>query len=126
MALSFHFISLNYLYKETGVKAERISAMPITIGITATASGYENYPEWIMAGDDSIEVIQLNPGDFAELQKCHGIVLSGGLDSHPKFYKNERLDYPNAPAKFDELRDEFEIGVFEYSLQRKLPVLAIC
>jgi putative glutamine amidotransferase len=100
--------------------------MPIIIGITETASGYENYPEWISAGDDKIEVIRLTPANIAMLQNCYGIVLTGGVDSHPVFYGNQRTDYPNAPLEFDVLRDEFEIAVFKYALENRLPVLAVC
>jgi putative glutamine amidotransferase len=98
----------------------------LTIGITYTDSRYENYPLWIRDNDLTITVIQLTPGNPGYLAKCDGIVLTGGVDTHPRFYRNEKLDYPNAPKEFNEERDEFELMVFGYALEKKLPVLAIC
>ncbi len=98
----------------------------MTIGITNTDSRYENYPFWIAGNNPAITVIQLTPLNEGELVKCHGIILSGGIDTHPRFYNNELLDYPNAPIVFNEARDEFELKVFHYALETKLPVLAIC
>ncbi len=99
--------------------------MRITIGITDTEARYPNYPLWIKGDDDSIEIIQLTPENFEDIKKCDGIVLSGGIDTHPRFYNNQRTDYPVAPDKFREERDEFELEVFEYA-KVKLPVLGIC
>ncbi len=45
---------------------------------------------------------------------------------HPEFYENDRTDYPNGPAEFNKLRDEFEMHVFETALNFNHPVLAIC
>ena len=98
----------------------------MTIGITYTDSRYENYPLWIRDNDLTITVIQLTPGNPGYLAKCDGIVLTGGVDTHPRFYRNEKLDYPNAPKEFNEERDEFELMVFGYALEKKLPLLAIC
>jgi len=98
----------------------------VFIGITETEASYENYPLWIKGNDDTIEIIKLTPKNFDDLYKCLGIVLSGGIDIHPKFYGNIRLNYPNAPEIFKEERDEFEIKVFEVSQKVDLPVLAIC
>lgn len=98
----------------------------ITIGITDTTSSYSNYPLWIKGSDDTIDIIKLTPDNFEDLKKCNGIVLTGGIDSHPKFYNNSRLNYPNAPEQFNVMRDEFEISIFNYSQQNNIPVLAIC
>lgn len=100
--------------------------MHLTIGITDTEARYSNYPLWIKGDDSNIEIIQLFPANFNELEKCDGIVLSGGIDSHPKFYKNERLNYPLAPREFNVARDEFELKVFKYSQEKNIPILAVC
>ena len=98
----------------------------ITIGITETEARYENYPLWIKGNDPEIEIIKLSQGNFDEIKKCSGVVLSGGIDTHPQFYNNARINYPLAPEKFHIERDEFELKVFEYSRQNNIPVLGIC
>ena len=98
----------------------------VFIGITETEASYENYPLWIKGIDGTIEIIKLAAKKFDDISKCSGIVLSGGIDIHPRFYGNKRLNYPNAPEIFKEERDEFEIKIFETSQKIDLPVLAIC
>lgn len=100
--------------------------MNCIIGITETEACYENYPLWIKGDDSGIEVIKLTKERIDDVDKCDGIVLSGGIDTHPLFYNNDNISYPNAPKKFKEERDEFELEVFRYALEKKIPVLGIC
>jgi putative glutamine amidotransferase len=100
--------------------------MQLTIGITETEARYSNYPEWIKGSDAEIEIIKLTPLNFDELNNCDGIVLSGGIDTHPVFYKSDRLNYPLAPSQFNMDRDEFELSVWNYAQLKHIPVLAIC
>ncbi len=104
----------------------------IKIGLTFTESRWENYPTWIKGNDENIELVELhwekhNLDEVWDLvEDCDGIVLTGGVDIHPRFYENERLEFPNGDGKFNEERDEFEMHVFETALNCNLPVLAIC
>jgi len=102
------------------------------IGLTFTESRWENYPVWVKDNDDNIEIVELHweKHDKDEVwdlvEDCDGIVLTGGVDIHPRFYESERLQFPNGDGKFNEQRDEFEMHVFETALNFNLPVLAIC
>ncbi|MCS6935466.1 MAG: gamma-glutamyl-gamma-aminobutyrate hydrolase family protein [Chitinophagales bacterium] len=102
------------------------------IGLTFTESRWENYPAWIKGTDSDIEIVELHwekhhKEEVWELiDDCQGIVLTGGVDIHPRFYDNPRTNYPNGDGRFNELRDEFEMHVFETALNLQLPVLAIC
>ncbi len=102
------------------------------IGLTFTESRWENYPKWIKGNNDTIEIVELhwekhNLDEVWDLvEECDGIVLTGGVDIHPRFYENERLEFPNGDGKFNEERDEFEMHVFETALNFQLPILAIC
>ncbi len=102
------------------------------IGLTFTETRWENYPVWIKGNDPSIEIVELHweKHDLDEVwdlvEECDGIVLTGGVDIHPRFYDSTRLDFPNGDGKFNEVRDEFEMHVFETALNFNLPVLAIC
>ena len=100
--------------------------MHLTIGITDTEARYSNYPLWIKGDDLDIEIIQLIPANINELEKLDGIVLSGGIDTHPKFYNNKCISYQFAPKEFNVIRDEFELEVFKFSLEKNIPVLAVC
>lgn len=101
----------------------------IKIGVTftGTAEKHSNYVNWLK-GNEAIEIITLSPeiNDPEYIQNLHGIVLSGGVDIHPKFYNNTLTDYPNKPNHFDEIRDEFERAIFNLSQQKSIPLLGIC
>jgi putative glutamine amidotransferase len=105
-----------------------MSSDKIKIGVTFSESRYENYPKWIKGNDEHIEIVELSwqKQNWDEIEDCDGIVLTGGVDTNPKFYDNERTDYPNHPEKWNEERDEFEMHVFETALNIGHPILAIC
>jgi len=95
------------------------------IGVTTSDTNFQNYPNWISG--EGVEVVQLsytekNTQDF---DSCDGFVLTGGIDVHPAFYQSTRVDYPHKTV-FNELRDLFEMQVFEFARQQNKPVLAIC
>ncbi len=96
------------------------------IAITYSEASYANYPVWVKGLDADIEIITLREDNFEEIKKCSGVVLSGGIDTHPKYYQRSRTNYPNAPETFNKQRDEFELKVFNWAQENKLPVLAIC
>lgn len=96
----------------------------IVIGIT-DCSKYANYEKWI-ASEQGVEVIKLSYKDnnLQDIEKCDGIVLSGGEDVHPRFYnKPEYLPYCH---EIDERRDEFEWKALELTGKNELPLLGIC
>lgn len=102
----------------------------ITIGLTYTGSDakHSNYVNWIKGHDDTIDVIKLCAEDNnpEKIFEADGIIMSGGIDTHPRHYGSSITNYPNAPEKFNEERDAFEIAVFNLAIQQNLPLLAIC
>lgn len=97
----------------------------ILVGITDSESQFANYPRW-MEEVPGLEVLVLKPGQEQDLLHCRGLILSGGVDTHPRFYGSQVLDYPLAPGEFNEARDQFELAVFRLACERQIPVLAIC
>jgi putative glutamine amidotransferase len=96
----------------------------IVIGIT-DCSKFPNYENWISQVQET-EVIKLSPAqnNLADLSKCDGLILSGGDDVHPRFYK--KPEYLQFCHDIDERRDEFEWKVLEFSQKNKIPLLGIC
>lgn len=99
-----------------------------TIGITQSDSKFHLYAPWMQGDDKDIQLITLSydTQNLDDLKKCDAIVLTGGIDTHPKFYNNNRIKYPGGPEEFNEPRDIFELKVFEYARDNEIPVLAIC
>jgi putative glutamine amidotransferase len=95
------------------------------IGVTTSDTNFQNYPNWISG--EGVEVVQLSYSEknIQDFDSCDGFVLTGGIDVHPAFYQNARVDYPNTTV-LNESRDLFEMQVFEYARQQNKPVLAIC
>jgi putative glutamine amidotransferase len=100
----------------------------LNIGITYTGTDdkHHHYIRWIKQNHPDINIITLHylENNFSDLENCDGVVLSGGVDIHPDFYGGNK-DYPDAPAKFNRRRDEFELKIFDFA-KHKLPVLGIC
>ena len=100
--------------------------MKIALTYTGTAKKHQNYINWLKANED-IEIITLSAenNNLNDLKKCDALVLSGGIDIHPKFYGNDNTQYNNA-TNLNEKRDDFEIAAFDLAQENKLPVLGIC
>ncbi len=98
----------------------------ITIGV-ADCSKYEKYASWI-SHESGVEVIKLSHSlnDVDSIKRCKGILLTGGEDVHPRFYKQPELLQYCYPDDVDERRDEFELEVIEYTQRQGLPLLGIC
>jgi putative glutamine amidotransferase len=99
------------------------------IGISYTKTSFENYWNWITKEDmqDDLELVLLSfeKNNTDDIFKCHGFILTGGVDVHPDFYNGKPV-YNNSPNVFQPERDEFEEKIYRYSQEKKLPVLGIC
>jgi len=98
----------------------------LIIGIT-NCGKYNAYAKWI-EGSDEVETIKLGYEDdsLSLLNKCDGLVLSGGEDMHPRYYnKSEYVEQYNLDD-IDEERDALEWKVLAYSQQNQIPLLGIC
>lgn len=57
------------------------------------------------------------------ISKIDGLILSGGEDIHPRFYREE----PGYPMTLStDLRTEFELSLLKEAMARRLPILGIC
>lgn len=99
------------------------------IGISYTKTAFDNYWNWVTKEDmqDDLELVMLSfeKDNTGDIDKCHGFILTGGVDVHPDFYKGRSV-YNNSPNIFQPERDAFEEKIYRYSQENKLPVLGIC
>jgi putative glutamine amidotransferase len=93
-----------------------------------TEEKHLNYIDWIKSDNPDIEIVTFKKDDknAGEIKNCDGLILSGGVDIHPKLYNSENLSYCKGPENFQLERDEFELGILKEAFERKIPVLAIC
>ncbi len=102
--------------------------MKIVIGVCFTETKHPNYPAWILEGSDAVEVVDLSweKQNLEDLDKCHGLLLTGGIDIDPAYYDQSLKTYPNQPAIWNTSRDEFEFDLLNKAQTLKMPILGIC
>jgi len=99
--------------------------MKIALTHTRNHQKYQYYIDWL--NTEGVEIVRLSVADdnLKEINNCDGLVLSGGIDVHPKFYGG-KPGYPGEPEEFNEKRDEFEIAAFHSAENNDIPILGIC
>ncbi|MDQ6903566.1 MAG: gamma-glutamyl-gamma-aminobutyrate hydrolase family protein [Bacteroidota bacterium] len=98
----------------------------IVIGLSE-GSKYFNYENWLK-DEPGVEQIKLSYhlDNFDEIEKCDGIILTGGDDINPRLYNQpEFLTYVD-PKEIDEKRDAFEWKIMQHIEEKQKPLLAIC
>jgi len=67
----------------------------------------------------------IHPTDSVKdvISKIDGLLLSGGEDIHPRYYREEPR-YPMTPSP--DLRTEFEFSLLREAMISKIPILGIC
>jgi putative glutamine amidotransferase len=97
------------------------------LGITDTLGRkLHYYVEWIKRADAGIDVVPLSHTrqNLSELDRCCGLVLTGGGDVHPRFYG--RTDALPLVREVNEERDDFEFAAIRRALDHSIPILGIC
>src|SRR3989304_3031304 len=94
--------------------------MKITIGIT-DCTRWANYENWFAS--DKVNVIKLSPkeNNVTDVDRCNGIVLSGGEDVHPKYYGKTQYWKKRKELRLEvnEARDKFEMKVIDRAVKNK-------
>jgi putative glutamine amidotransferase len=88
---------------------------------------YELYADWLRSADPNVECIDLSivplPRALEVLERCSGLVLTGGPDVHPERYgKAEELPRCSVEAA----RDEFESALYDKAKELSLPIIGVC
>lgn len=94
------------------------------IAVSKSNSSFQNYVNWIEETGFPYEILDWEKNNLGKINECSSLLLTGGADIFPEFYS----DWDEGKSRKDFLpeRDGFEFKLFDYALQNKLPVLAIC
>ncbi len=101
----------------------------VTIGFSRATDEekYQLYIQWLRSVDSTFDYINFFGKDIPEalqlLEKCSGLVVTGGPDVHPSHY-NQREE--ESRCECDPYRDDLEFALIDKALRMKLPLLAIC
>jgi putative glutamine amidotransferase len=101
----------------------------MTIGLTDIFDASDKlkmYIDWLSQACNDVKVLMLSQdkNNIKDLKNCDLIVLAGGGDIHPKFYRKKFI--PDYFRGVNKERDEFEIELIHRTLKNKIPVLGIC
>ena len=98
----------------------------IVIGISE-GSNYHNYENW-MKDEPCVEIIKLSYqlDNINEIEKCDGVILTGGGDINPQLYHQPGFMAYIDPKDIDMKRDEFEWKIMQHIDEKQKPLLGIC
>ena len=96
--------------------------MKPVIGITRCSS-LDDYVASVEQSGGRPRILEVSDSPRKVLGEIHGLVLTGGGDVDPVFYRSER--HP-ATQDAEPGRDEFELDLARRALDANLPLLAIC
>lgn len=98
------------------------------IGITDNKKPekFDLYIRWLKRSEPELEVVKLSyaADNLRELDRCDGLVLTGGGDVDPVLYRQE--GNPNLIQDVDRKRDDFEFRVIDSATRHAIPMLGIC
>lgn len=92
--------------------------------ISKSDSKFHFYTQWLEDNGMQYEVLDWEKNNFADIEKCSSLILTGGVDIFPEFY-NDWEDGKNREDYIPE-RDGFEFKLFDHALKNNYPVLGIC
>ncbi|AFZ67266.1 gamma-glutamyl-gamma-aminobutyrate hydrolase family protein [Deinococcus peraridilitoris] len=105
-----------------GISIGQLLTLP---GVTRPYEGTaQHYAQALWAAGAAPSLLPLIPEAAGELmERLDGLLLSGGVDLHPRFYGEEPHEQL---GEVDELRDATEVELYRAARERGLPVLGIC
>jgi putative glutamine amidotransferase len=96
--------------------------------VIAISKATPNYVKWLKRADSLVQTVSLYslPVDsaLAVLDRCNGLLLTGGEDVYPGIYGREN-DTARCDS-FDHYRDTLEINLILRALERRMPVFGVC
>lgn len=120
---SIFFVVILLLFAACGKK----ETIKVALSKGEGSEHYDAYAQWLSKVNPEIEYIDLYYKSIDSalmiLDKCSGIVLTGGPDVHPKRYGKA---HDSSRCEIDLKRDTLEFEVIRRALDMQLPVLAIC
>jgi putative glutamine amidotransferase len=100
----------------------------MVIGVSDCGAKFENYTRWLETASRQIRIIKLSYHlqNESEVDRCDGVLLTGGGDLHPKLFRRPEAVIELDPHEIDSKRDEYEMAIVGRVLRRGAPMLGIC
>jgi putative glutamine amidotransferase len=104
--------------------------VPLRIAVSRATplENYKNYYRWLKSVDSTIIIIDMYhlslDSALAVLDKCDGLLLTGGPDVYPGRFGKE--GDTSRCTEIDVKRDTLEFALLKRSQDKKMPVQAVC
>lgn len=96
--------------------------MPTRRRIALTQWGHQGYVHVIEQGGGDVIVVT-EKTLMSDLNRCHGIVIPGGVDVCPGWYK-QPMHYRTQKPQLE--RDAMEMALLMHALEKDMPILGVC
>lgn len=97
------------------------------LNIAISVAKRNSCAKWLKNYDSNLAVYDMSSMSLKEavekLNSCDALLLSGGLDVHPRNYGK---NYDTLRCNIDAKRDTLEFQLIKIALDRKMPILGIC
>ncbi len=108
-------------------QTEKDRSVYVAISKYRDTANYHTYRDWLQRIDPSIVLVDMyhTPIDSALLllEKCSGLLMSGGADVHPAYYGQAE---DTVLCEIDFYRDTVEMAVLRKAYELGMPVFGIC
>jgi putative glutamine amidotransferase len=99
----------------------------VTVAVLHTgSSGVKTYVRWLTGAGPDLDFLTLShsAGNLDVLDRCQGVVFTGGGDVDPGTYG--RVDATHLVEGVDAKRDRFELAAVRRGMELQLPIIGIC
>jgi|YelNatPaOPRAMG01_1025707.scaffolds.fasta_scaffold00840_22 putative glutamine amidotransferase len=93
------------------------------IAVSDCGEKMHHYIGYVQSKDNlDVVVVSHKTGNWSEVGRCDGLILTGGEDVTPELYG----DWPDETVHSNPERDGFEYRLIEVALEKNMPILGIC
>ncbi len=121
-------LSVAMLYSCNRIDKRKFSNVKIAISKEKRAGVLENYHNWLLRYDKTIEWVELYgmsvDSALTVARGCNAVLITGGEDVFPGIYG--KIDDTARCGSFDRYRDSLEIALIRQAVENKQPLFGVC
>ena len=125
---SLFLLFVFFCFAGCSFEPEKKATIKVAISKGLPAESYGHYSQWLKKADSTVTWTDMYhttiDSALAELENCHGLLVTGGTDVYPGRYGRAFDTVRCWPIDFK--RDSLEIALINRALELGMPILGIC